>query len=82
MKLNNELNKAWEEYCKLSAEGCKHWVEAYKLDAKGRKLYAEADLIWAKAVIKARGEGTTIEWEGADKCTLGTGEVFEKEARK
>ena len=58
-----ELNQAWIERSKLSAEGVKLWAESDKLNAEGRKLFAEGSKLRAES-YKLYAEGRKLRAEG------------------
>ena len=87
MTTKQVLQKAWEEYKGLNAEGVKLFLEGYRPYAKGANLYAEgqkclsqAKRLWRKAVRSVYGD-MAWEWTWNKKwqsfeCRLANGEVY------
>jgi len=57
------IQQAWNERCRLYAEGNKLHAEGHKLYAEGDKLYAEGDKLYAEG-HKLRAEGHKLYAEG------------------
>jgi len=87
-KQHPEILKAWNERCKILAEGRKRYAEGgrlcaeghklcaegHKLQAEGRKLHAEGRKIFINKVIEVHGN-IKIEWKG-DSYHLDNGEMY------
>jgi hypothetical protein len=78
------LDRAWNNYLKqqeeglrLCAEGDNLCEDGNKRIVEGNKLIAEGYSLWVKAFLEFRGN-IKAEMVGLRKCTLETGEVFEK----
>jgi len=77
----SDLQKAWDERCKLRAEGDKLRAkgdklraEGYKLRAEGYKLWAESNLLFVNTIVEKHGPEVVVEW--TDTGVIVNGEEF------
>ena len=70
----SDLQKAWDERCKLWAKADKLWADGKKLRAKADKLWAESDLLFINTIVEKHGPEVVVEW--TDTGVIVNGEEF------